>query len=143
MVPFYLMKHYGPVMKAESERRYEADKAAWENSTEEERERKKLKEPEPVAVRTKVAAEFLGNESDAFREELKEQLEKDHEEEIAEWEALQAKPKTPAELMHQLDNASMYVIPVAEKMAEQLQAAISILIIGPIPNKGGEVEVRR
>lgn len=143
LVVHYMKKHYGPIMKAESEQRFEAEKAVWDSLTEEEREQRELKEPEPVAVRTKVATEFLGDETDEFREELKKQLEKEHEEEVAEWKALQKKPKTPAELQHQLRNACTYALPVAEKMAEQLQAAVSILIIGPIPDEGGQVGVRR
>lgn len=39
--------------------------------------------------------------------------------------------------------AATYLRPVADAIAAQLQAAVSICIIGPVANHGGEVEVRR
>lgn len=36
----------------------------------------------------------------------------------------------------------MYLHPVAEAIASQMQAAVSICIIGPIGERNGEVEVR-
>jgi hypothetical protein len=46
-------------------------------------------------------------------------------------------------LFSNLAFASQYLNPVAEAIAIRMQAAVSINIIGPIPEKNGEVEVRR
>jgi hypothetical protein len=43
----------------------------------------------------------------------------------------------------QLAFAGKFLHPVAEAIAFQMQAAVSICIIGPIGERNGEVEVRR
>lgn len=49
----------------------------------------------------------------------------------------------PDPTLRQLAFASQYLHPVAEAIANQMQAAVSICIIGPIGDRNGEVEVRR
>ena len=43
----------------------------------------------------------------------------------------------------QLAFAAQYVQPVAKSISEHMQAAVTIMIIGPVPDRHGEVEVRR
>ena len=43
----------------------------------------------------------------------------------------------------QLAFAAQYVQPVAKSISEHMQAAVTILIIGPVPDRNGEVEVQR
>jgi hypothetical protein len=43
----------------------------------------------------------------------------------------------------QLAFAAQYVQPVAKSISEHMQAAVTIMIIGPVPDRNGEVEVRR
>jgi hypothetical protein len=43
----------------------------------------------------------------------------------------------------QLAFTAQYIQPVAKSISEHMQAAVSILIIGPVPNRNGKVEVRR
>jgi hypothetical protein len=43
----------------------------------------------------------------------------------------------------QLAFAAQYVQPVAKSISEHMQAAVSILIIGPVSDRNSEVEVRR
>ena len=46
-------------------------------------------------------------------------------------------------LNRQLAFAAQYVQPVAKSIFEHMQAAVTIMIIGPVPDRNGEVEVRR
>jgi hypothetical protein len=46
-------------------------------------------------------------------------------------------------MYRQLAFAGKFLHPVAEAIAFQMQAAVSICIIGPIGERNGEVEVRR
>lgn len=39
--------------------------------------------------------------------------------------------------------ANGYLRPIADAIAVRLQAAVSICVIGPIAERGGEIEVRR
>jgi hypothetical protein len=43
----------------------------------------------------------------------------------------------------QLAFAAQYVQPVAKSISEHMQVAVTIMIIGPVPDRNGEVEVRR
>jgi hypothetical protein len=43
----------------------------------------------------------------------------------------------------QLAFAAQYVQLVAKSISEHMQAAVTIMIIGPVPDRNGEVEVRR
>ena len=43
----------------------------------------------------------------------------------------------------QLAFAAQYVQPVAKSISEHMQATVTIMIIGPVPDRNGEVEVRR
>jgi hypothetical protein len=53
------------------------------------------------------------------------------------------KPTDLIVIFRQLAFAGQYLHPVAEAIASQMQAAVSICIIGPVADRNGEVEVRR
>lgn len=42
----------------------------------------------------------------------------------------------------QLQFVAQYVRPIADAIAAQMQASVSIVIVGPIPERNGEVEAR-
>lgn len=43
----------------------------------------------------------------------------------------------------QMEFAPQYMRPIVEAIAFQMQAAVSICIIGPVADRNGEIEVRR
>jgi hypothetical protein len=99
--------------------------------------------PVAVNVRAAVGKELWLAESESFREEVTKDAEKKYEELLAEWEASQQKSQTPQQFHQNLLYTRKHIEPVATAIAQKMQAAVSIFIIGPVGEKNGEVEVRR
>lgn len=130
-------------MKAEFDRRYAKEKADYVAATPEEHLANNMKQPAAIKTRAAVGAYFLDLETEEFRDQIKSDLEDNYKKEIEEWELTQKQAKTPQEY-HQLHaNAAHYILPVAKSIAEMMQAAVTIMITGPVPERNGEVEVRR
>lgn len=145
LTPFhhYLKLYYRTRVKAEYERRYASAVNEYEAASEAEREAKGLKRPVAVSMRAEVGKEFWVSESTEFREEVEKRCDEAHAKELEDWEQNQQLPKTPQQYHQQLAFAAQYIRPVADAIANQMQAAVSIFIIGPVPDRGGDVEVRR
>lgn len=92
---FYIKKYYAHKMKAEYERRWKLQKAAYDALNDDDESQEQM--PQPVKIRTLLAQELWLKESDEFREQTKKEAEEEYGEAVSEWQILQQTPKTPQE----------------------------------------------
>lgn len=135
-------------------------KNKYDNATKEEKENGSVKQPIPLQLVSEVGKDFWLLETEEFRKKVVQDAEDLHAKKVEEWEALKSAPNTPRDFhqyvvticllrslsslpFRQLVFAGQYLHPVAEAIAAQMQAAVSICIIGPVADRNGEVEVRR
>ncbi|KAJ7078759.1 hypothetical protein C8R43DRAFT_1143352 [Mycena crocata] len=105
------------------------------------------RQPDPpkfITVVNTVTKETWLSETPAFRAEVEAALEAEH---AAAMEAYSIAisgeaPTTPDEYNIALNNAAYYVQPFADGMANRFAMNVSILICGPVPDRGGRIEVR-
>jgi len=102
-----------------------------------------VKKPADVQIRIAAGTKFWELETPEFQEMVTQDAEMMHNKLMAEWEEAKQVPKTPQQFHQQLAFAGQFLQPVADAIALQMQAAVSIYIIGPIADRNGEVEVRR
>ncbi|KAF7980387.1 hypothetical protein HWV62_38180 [Athelia sp. TMB] len=138
----YSKLFYASRMKEEYERRYAVAKLAWNNATEAERASDGVDRPVPVSLRAKLVREFWQLETSEMRLEMQDAANKDHAEAVEAWKALKIKPKTALQFHQQLAFSAQYLRPVADAIANQMQVAVSICLIGPVGASNGEIEVR-
>jgi hypothetical protein len=126
----------------------------------EEKEDESVTKPVALRMRTEIVMEFWKTETAEFREQMVQDAEGEHAKALEIWEQSKEAPKTAqqfhqyvvsskynntpdlTQIYRQLVFAGQYLHPVAEAIALQMQAAVSICIIGPIGERNGEVEVR-
>lgn len=92
---YYIKNYYPSRIKEEHDRRYALAKKKYEEATEEERESQGMEVPVRVAMMTAICTEFWRLETEEFRDKVAQWAEDKHQQDIAEWEALQRAPKTP------------------------------------------------
>ncbi|KAJ7098189.1 hypothetical protein B0H15DRAFT_1009918 [Mycena belliarum] len=103
--------------------------------------------PKELATRNRVTKECYDAESDAFRERIEAQVDKNHAEALAEWDEAQealaggGDARTPQEFHDLLTSAAATIDPVAAGIAARYGMVCSIFIAGPVPGKGGMIEV--
>jgi len=155
----YFKLYWKTRIKDEYLRRYAIARKEYDDATEDDKTSGIVKKPVPVQVRTEVGKTFWLLESDEFRAEVAQEAEDAHAKAMQEWEEVKQAPTTPVQFhqyvasitfdpiayrwqsYRQLAFAGQYLRPVADAIAAQMQAAVSICIIGPVSS--GEVEVRR
>ncbi|KIM74212.1 hypothetical protein PILCRDRAFT_14653 [Piloderma croceum F 1598] len=139
---WYFKNYYKSHVKEEYIRRFTIAKNEYDDASLEDKENGTVMKPIDVQIRTEVTKEFWNLETDEFRQQVAQDTEDAHAKAFEEWEQLKEVPKTAQQFHQQLASAGMYLHPVAEAIASQMQAAVSICIIGPIGERNGEVEVR-
>ncbi|KAJ7077510.1 hypothetical protein B0H15DRAFT_805155 [Mycena belliarum] len=103
--------------------------------------------PKELATRNRITKECYDAESDAFRERIEAQVDKNHAEALAEWDEAQealaggGDARTPQEFHDLLTSAAATIDPVAAGIAARYGMVCSIFIAGPVPGKGGMIEV--
>ncbi|KAJ7888390.1 hypothetical protein B0H14DRAFT_2562359 [Mycena olivaceomarginata] len=102
------------------------------------------KPPAEVAVRQQVTKEMWSAETPAFRAEISKTIDKIHEAAIETYKVALANdtPSTAEEYSIALNNAAFYLTPFAEAAQQQFGMNVSILLCGPVPDRGGRIEVR-
>ncbi|KAJ7842391.1 hypothetical protein B0H14DRAFT_3456932 [Mycena olivaceomarginata] len=100
--------------------------------------------PKEITVRNRVTAECWAAELDSFKAEVIEQLEKDHTAAVEAYTVATSgdAPKTLAEYNTALHNAGYYLQPFVDAIFERFGMNISLLLCGPIPDRGGRIEIR-
>ncbi|KAJ7075441.1 hypothetical protein B0H15DRAFT_806226 [Mycena belliarum] len=104
-------------------------------------------EPKEIATRNRMTRECYAAESDAFRERIEAKVEKIHKEAMAEWDESQdvleggGDARTPEEYHELLTTAAATIDPLAAGLAARYGMVCSIFIAGPVPGKGGMIEV--
>ncbi|KAJ7604194.1 hypothetical protein DFH06DRAFT_1151375 [Mycena polygramma] len=103
--------------------------------------------PHEVAVRNRITQTQWGLEDDAFRQRIELEVEEEHKAEMAEYDAAveaaddDADSRTPQEFQKLLSTAAATLDPLSEALSRRYGMAVSILLAGPIPNKGGAIKV--
>ncbi|GBE81981.1 hypothetical protein SCP_0403570 [Sparassis crispa] len=100
------------------------------------------KKPAQVKVRNKFTETAFLNESEEFRTTLKADLENEHEEQLKAFRNGQAEKKTAQHYHNGLVDTAMYLQPLANLIADKFGMSVSFLLAGPIPDRGGQIEVR-
>ncbi|KAK6992520.1 hypothetical protein R3P38DRAFT_3225587 [Favolaschia claudopus] len=100
--------------------------------------------PKEITVRNAVTKECWERESESFKAEVREALEKEYEAAKAAHAIATAAeaPKTAEEYNVALNNAGYYLQPFADAVHERFGMNVAILLCGPIADRGGSIEVR-
>ncbi|KAJ7848610.1 hypothetical protein B0H14DRAFT_3453018 [Mycena olivaceomarginata] len=103
------------------------------------------KPPAEVALHQQVMKEAWLAETPAFRAEISQTINKLHAAALETYKVALANdtPSTAEEYSIALNNAAFYLTPFAEAAQQQFGMNISILLCGPVPDRGGRIEVRR
>ncbi|KAJ7019530.1 hypothetical protein C8F04DRAFT_1276130 [Mycena alexandri] len=107
-----------------------------------------LGEPEPhdmkIKIRNAVTKEVFGEETAEFKAELALAVEAEHVAAVKAWELTRAETpaRTAEEMNAALKNAAFYLDPLAEAIKEKFGLNCSILLCGPMGDRGGAIEVR-
>ncbi|KAK7057359.1 hypothetical protein R3P38DRAFT_2759626 [Favolaschia claudopus] len=102
------------------------------------------KPPALITLRNAVTKECWLAETEAFRADVIQSLEKEHEAALEGYKIALAKdaPSTAEEYNIALNNAAFYLQPFADAAHEQFGMNVAILLCGPIPDLGGRIEMR-
>ncbi|KAJ7028784.1 hypothetical protein C8F04DRAFT_1265536 [Mycena alexandri] len=100
--------------------------------------------PKMITVRNLVTREAWLAEPQAFRDEVTAALEKEHKTALEAYSiAVSSKvPATAEEYNIALNNAAYYLQPFTDAIHERFGMNVSLLLCGPIPDRGGRIEVR-
>ncbi|KAK7052712.1 hypothetical protein R3P38DRAFT_2763051 [Favolaschia claudopus] len=100
--------------------------------------------PKLIVFRNKVIRECWEAESEAFKAEVTESLEKEHKAAMEAYAVASAAeaPTTPEEYNIALNNAGYYLQPFADAIAERFGMNVAVLLCGPVADRGGNIEMR-
>ncbi|KAJ6448418.1 hypothetical protein C8R47DRAFT_1231038 [Mycena vitilis] len=100
--------------------------------------------PKPVALRGKITREMWAAETPAFKAEVVRALEEEHRAANNAYEiAVSGDIPTTAEGYDiALNNAAYYLQPFVDAAAERFGMNVSLLMCGPVADRGGRIEVR-
>ncbi|KAF7797721.1 hypothetical protein EIP86_008921 [Pleurotus ostreatoroseus] len=98
--------------------------------------------PQRVAVRTNVAKTCMDSEDEEFMEQLKIDWERDMQAEAEEYQTMLRRPATAEEYQASIDAIPTILQEFANAVTEMTGLATTILLGGPIPLKGGRLEVK-
>ncbi|KZP13324.1 hypothetical protein FIBSPDRAFT_960611 [Athelia psychrophila] len=138
----YTKQRYTSHIKSEYENRFAAARLEWDMASEVQRVQEKMENPVPVGFRAKVIYEFWKAETQDVREQMEQMAADEHMMALENWNNMKTAPMTPHQFHHQLHFVAQYVRPIADAIAAQMQASVSIQIVGPIPERNGEIKAR-
>ncbi|KAJ7021699.1 hypothetical protein C8F04DRAFT_1195171 [Mycena alexandri] len=100
--------------------------------------------PKMITVRTMVTKEAWAAETQEFREEVELALTKEYETARKAYDMAVSgdSPTTAEEFSVALNNAAYYLQPFADAIHERFGMNIALMLCGPIPDRGGRIEVR-
>ncbi|KAJ7430015.1 hypothetical protein B0H11DRAFT_2264458 [Mycena galericulata] len=101
-------------------------------------------EPKELPIRNEITKQVFSEETEQFQAELKLGIEAEYVAAVRAWELTRAETptKTPEELSAALKNAGYYLEPLAQAVRDKFGMNCSILLCGPIGDRGGAIEVR-
>ncbi|KAJ7475543.1 hypothetical protein B0H11DRAFT_2235253 [Mycena galericulata] len=102
------------------------------------------KPPHPITVRNTVTKECWLGETEPFKKEVLEAIKNEHKaaQEAYTLATSGEVPTTPEGFNVALNNAAYYLQPFCDVIHERYGMNVSILMCGPVPERGGRVEVR-
>ncbi|KAJ7184062.1 hypothetical protein C8R46DRAFT_1208293 [Mycena filopes] len=135
-IHFYSRRYYDERVKARFEARW---KIEMQRSIDLE-----MPVPEAIKIRNEVTAAVFEEETEEFRAELLLAVEAEHVSAVRAWELTHAdtQTKTPQEINAALKNAAFYLEPLANTIREKFMLNCTILLCGPMGDRGGAIEVR-
>ncbi|KAJ7863655.1 hypothetical protein B0H14DRAFT_2574824 [Mycena olivaceomarginata] len=99
--------------------------------------------PKEITMRNAVTKECWASESDAFKAEVEAALESEHK---LRWTRTPSRRlerrRPPPRNTTSLNNAAYYLQPFANAAHERYGMNVAILLCGPIPDRGGRIEMR-
>ncbi|KAJ7038843.1 hypothetical protein C8F04DRAFT_1255768, partial [Mycena alexandri] len=97
-----------------------------------------------IKIRNAVTREVFDEETQEFKDKLAKAVEAEHLAAIRAWELTRADAptKSAAEINAALKNAAFYLEPLAEAISAKFLMNCSILLCGPIGDRGGGIDVR-
>ncbi|KAJ7121766.1 hypothetical protein C8R43DRAFT_959544 [Mycena crocata] len=100
--------------------------------------------PAIIRVRHDVTRECWESETEAFRQDVIGALEAEHKAALEAYSIALASdsPKTAQEFDVALNNAGYYLQPFADAVYDHFGMNASIMLCGPVPDRGGRIEVR-
>ncbi|KAK6997436.1 hypothetical protein R3P38DRAFT_3219441 [Favolaschia claudopus] len=100
--------------------------------------------PHMLAVRNEVTKACWQEESDVFKEETMQALERAHEITLRAWKEGQSDgpSRTAEEYNASLKTAAHYLQPFVDSIAERYGMCVSLLMAGPIGDRNGHIEMR-
>ncbi|KAJ3540810.1 hypothetical protein NM688_g6176 [Phlebia brevispora] len=99
--------------------------------------------PAWIKTANEVANIMWNEETDAFRAQTEKEWDDEWAEEVHAREEASRTPRTPEEFHRALSEAAPLLQNLVDEVSQRLELATSLLIGGPIPEKGGMVSVRR
>ncbi|KAJ7023315.1 hypothetical protein C8F04DRAFT_1193565 [Mycena alexandri] len=133
---FYSRKYYEERVKARFEARWAIEVQRAEDL--------EMGEPEAIKIRNEVTKEVFAEETPEFHAELKLAVEAEHVAAVRAWEltSSHSETKTPQEMNAALKNAAYYLEPLANAIRDKFMLNCTILVCGPMGDRGGAIEVR-
>ncbi|KAJ6463764.1 hypothetical protein C8R47DRAFT_1079759 [Mycena vitilis] len=101
--------------------------------------------PKLVTLRGAVTRELYAGESPAFKAEMQSSIEREHKAATDAYAMAMAAdvPTTAEQFDVALNNAPYYLQPFADAIQAQYGMNVCIMMCGPVPDRGGRIEVRR
>ncbi|KAJ7713261.1 hypothetical protein B0H14DRAFT_3523509 [Mycena olivaceomarginata] len=102
------------------------------------------KVPVAIKIQNVVTKECWDEESLAYQEEMVRERERQHERHVKAWRDSNADGpnRTPEEFSASLKSAAHYLQPFVDIIADRYGMCVSILMVGPIGEHGGRIEMR-
>ncbi|KAF7799680.1 hypothetical protein EIP86_010920 [Pleurotus ostreatoroseus] len=145
LLQYYQRQHYHDRISPRYEERFNAlsaEYAAAKAAAEENNVECTVAPPKAVAVRTSVAQECLKDEDEQFLVQLKADWERDVQAEADEHSTLLRPPQTAEEYQQSINAIPTILQDFANAIAQMTGLVTTILLGGPIPDKGGKLEVK-
>ncbi|KAI9068202.1 hypothetical protein FKP32DRAFT_1672416 [Trametes sanguinea] len=134
---YYLSTHYEAELKDAVDREYERLCAEAVQAG------KNL--PKKIAISNPIAVRAYEKKPEAFKKLMEEGAERDYQEKLARHQASSSKnkdPTTPEEYHQELEACQHWLSAFAEHVSRRVGMNVTILLAGPIGEKGGEIGVR-
>ncbi|KAJ7718491.1 hypothetical protein DFH07DRAFT_973279 [Mycena maculata] len=103
-----------------------------------------VKAPQLVNVWNQVTREAWNSETEPFKKEVLASMEKEHEvaKQAYELAVSGEAPSTPEGYDVAINNAAYYLQPFADGIHNRFGMNVTIMMCGPVPDRGGRIEVR-
>ncbi|EMD33452.1 hypothetical protein CERSUDRAFT_98555 [Gelatoporia subvermispora B] len=134
---YYQKVYYQDRVKEAFKARYSEVFKAWQESCRSSADLQKP--PAQLKIRNEVAAEQWAQESQEFRDELLQLLQEEHDREVEEAKRLEVTNEY-ADISQAMKEASIFLHAIAKGLEWRYGLAVSILMAGPMPEKGGSLE---